>query len=78
MNISLLSSEGGTFEGAVGVIRDISGCMQVEQELRETVEFLESVFKASVGGNIVGDQQGKISVVNDATENNKFLNFKTT
>ncbi len=51
-----------------GIVRDISDRQKAEQEIREARNFLEKIFKTVTDGILVTDNEGTISVVNDATE----------
>ena len=67
-NMVLLHNKEGDITGAVGIIRDITKRKQLEEETRETKEFLENIFKTSVDGVVVSDSNGFITMTNTATE----------
>jgi PAS domain S-box-containing protein len=68
INGALLRDEAGNHIGGVGSFRNITEHKEKDQMLEESMEFLESVFKASVDGIIVADQEGRITMVNDSVE----------
>ncbi|MEE8383283.1 MAG: PAS domain S-box protein, partial [Thermodesulfobacteriota bacterium] len=68
MKLSHLYDEVGGNIGAVGVIRDITKRRKAEKEIREARDFLENIFKTTADGIIVTDNEGSITMVNDAME----------
>ncbi|MCK5138626.1 MAG: PAS domain S-box protein, partial [Thermodesulfovibrionia bacterium] len=68
MKLSHLYDEIGDNIGAVGVIRDITERKKAEKEIREARDFLENIFKTTADGIIVTDNEGSITMVNDAME----------
>jgi PAS domain S-box-containing protein len=50
-----------------GIVRDITERQTAEQEIREARNFLENIFKTVADGILVTDNEGTISVVNEAT-----------
>ena len=56
INAALLRDKSGNHIGGVGSFKDITGRKQAEKELKESKEFLESVFSASVDGILVADR----------------------
>ncbi|MBW2184814.1 MAG: PAS domain S-box protein, partial [Deltaproteobacteria bacterium] len=68
MKLSHLYDEKGENIGAVGVIRDITERRKAEKEIREARDFLENIFKTTADGIIVTDNEGFITMVNDAME----------
>jgi PAS domain S-box-containing protein len=65
--VYLLDREGKRI-GAVAITRDITDRRKAEQEIRKTKEYLENIFRTSVDGVIIADDEGTISAVNKATE----------
>ena len=68
INGALLKDEAGNHIGGVGSFRNITEHKKADQELKESKEFLESIFKASVDGIMVSDQEGRITMVNESAE----------
>ena len=52
--------------GSVGIIRDITEKKKLEQEIKETRDYLESIFEASVDGIIVTNNTGFLTMANNA------------
>ena len=67
ISIVVLYDDGQNRTGSVGVLRDITDRKRAEKEIIETKEFLENIFKTSVDGIIVTDQDSYITMVNDTT-----------
>jgi PAS domain S-box-containing protein len=67
-NIVYLQNKKGERTGAVAIIRDITERKKSENELRETKDFLENLFKTSVDGIFVTDSKGYLTMVNNAVE----------
>ena len=53
INSALLKDTKGTITGSVSSIRDITERKKAEREIRETRDFLESVFENSMDGIII-------------------------
>ena len=67
MNVTLLKDKKGNTTGATGVLRDITERKKSEREIKEGKEFLENIFSTSADGILVGDSEGYITMVNEAT-----------
>ncbi|MBW1839774.1 MAG: PAS domain S-box protein, partial [Deltaproteobacteria bacterium] len=65
-SIVFIYNKEGDVSGAVGIIRDITERRKSERETKESKEFLENVFKTSVDGIMVTDNEGSITLVNEA------------
>ena len=60
--------EKGRVIGFISVITDITEHEQAQKEIRETKNYLENIFKTSVDGILVTDNQGVITMLNGAVE----------
>ncbi|OGL42024.1 MAG: hypothetical protein A2043_09820 [Candidatus Schekmanbacteria bacterium GWA2_38_9] len=61
-----LNDKEGSFSGSVFIIRDITEKKKLEQEIKETKDYLESIFEASVDGIIVTNNTGFLTMANNA------------
>ena len=68
MNIAYLYDDDGNITGSVGINRDITERKKAEKEVKEARYFLENVFKTSADGILVADNEGNITMVNEAVE----------
>ncbi|MCK5255640.1 MAG: PAS domain S-box protein, partial [Deltaproteobacteria bacterium] len=65
-NIAYLYNEEGDVIGSVGINRDITERKIAEKEIKEAKEFLENIFKTTTDGIIITDNEGSITIVNEA------------
>ncbi|KPJ62014.1 MAG: hypothetical protein AMJ42_00335 [Deltaproteobacteria bacterium DG_8] len=66
--ISVLKDQQGERRGSIAICRDITERKKAEEEIKESRDFLENIFKTSADGIIVTDSQGFITMVNEAVE----------
>jgi PAS domain S-box-containing protein len=67
-NMVFLAGDDGERIGGVAIIRDNTQRRKAEIEIQKTKEYLENIFKTSVDGVIIADDEGKIVAVNKAVE----------
>jgi PAS domain S-box-containing protein len=67
-NMVYLLDKEGKRTGAVAITRDITERKKAEKQIQKTSKYLENIFKTSVDGIIIADDEGRISAVNKATE----------
>ena len=67
-NITLAKDERGDFVAGISIFRDVTERKKAEKDILESKEFLENLFKTSTDAIMVTDQQGNITMVNDAIE----------
>ena len=73
-SISLLSDKSGEVIGTIGICKDITERKRLEDELRSTKSFLESIVEGSIDGITTLDNKGNITFVSKGTE--EMLGYK--
>ncbi len=65
---TVLRDEAGDVIGYQGIMRDISEKKRIEIELKESEEWLRTIFEASPAGIVVVDPEGRITFANGSME----------
>jgi PAS domain S-box-containing protein len=74
VSMSLLRDKSGEVVGTLGICKDITDRKRLEEELKETKDFLESVIEGSIDGITTLDNKGNITFVSKGTE--EMLGYK--
>ncbi|MBI4619122.1 MAG: PAS domain S-box protein [Desulfobacterales bacterium] len=68
LSASFLRDAEGKITGTLGIAKDISKIKRLEDELRETKDFLERILESSADSIVTTDMDGKITFVNAGAE----------
>lgn len=71
---TLLKDAGGELSGVLGIAQDITEKKQLEQELKESMDYLKSLIQESPAAILSTDSKGNVVVINKSAE--KLLGYK--
>ncbi len=64
--IAVLKDLHGEQRGSIAICRDITERTKAEKKIKKTKDFLENIFRTSTDGIVVSNNQGILTMVNDA------------